>query len=118
MNNITEFKHPENSSFVGWIHSGTIVKKLFNFDIYAILLRSKQKVLVLESINRQDNVVIFNADGSEFRRIKSPDSQALCFGDVYYVNDELTLISRRRDASMTAVVIDENGDLIRTYETR
>jgi hypothetical protein len=118
MNNITDFRYQENSSFVGWIYSGSIVKKLFDFDIYAILLKSQQKVLVIESINRQDNAVIFNADGSEYRRIKNPDSHALCFGDVYYVNDELTLISRRRDASMTAVVIDENGDLIRTHETR
>jgi hypothetical protein len=74
--------------------------------------------MVIELTNRQDNAVILNADGSKYRRIKNPDSQALCFGDVFYRTDELTLISRRRDASMTAVVIDENGDLVRTYETR
>jgi len=118
MRNITEFKHPENASFVGWVYSGNIIKKSFNFNISTILLRSQQKVLIIELTDRQDNAVIDNADGSECRRIKNPDSQALCFGDVYYVNDELTLISRRRDASMTAVVIDENGDLIRTYEAR
>lgn len=118
MINITEFKHSENSAFVGWVYSGNIIKKIFNFDIYAILLRSQQKVLIVELNGRQDNAVILNADGSEYRRIKTPNSQALCFGDVYFVNDELTLISRRRDASMTAAIIDENGNLVRTYEAR
>jgi hypothetical protein len=40
------------------------------------------------------------------------------FGDVYYVNKELVLISRRKDASMLAVVITEDGEIIRTHETR
>lgn len=118
MNKITDFQHPNDSSFVGWVYLNKIIKKSFDSKIIAILLNCQQKVLVIELKKNKDNATIFNPDGSEFRRIYNPDLQAVCFGDVYYIKDELTLISRRNDASMVAVVIDENGNIVRTYETR
>jgi hypothetical protein len=118
MNKITDFHKPEDSSFVGWIFSGAVVKKLFNYNIYALLLKSEQKVLVVELNREKENAIIYNADGSELKQITNPDTNSTGFGDAYYVNEELTLISRRKDASMLAVVIDENGEIVRTYETR
>ena len=115
---IQDFTHDEGSSFVGWISSGNVIKKNFGHEIYAVLLKSNQRVLIVELKRNKDNAVILNADGSLHCRIKNPDPQAICFGDAYYINDELTLISRRSDASMLGVVIDENGKLIRAYETR
>lgn len=118
MNKITDFHHPEDSSFVGWIYKGNTIKKNFNYKVYTLVLKSEQKILVIELNNKKNNSRIFNGDGSEFRIIKNPDSQALCFDDVYYVNDEFTLISRKRDSSMLAVVINKKGDLVKVYETR
>lgn len=118
MNKITDFYHAEDSSFVAWMYKGNIIKKNFSHKIYALILSGEHKILVVELNNEINNACIFNEDGSEFKIIQNPDPQALCFDDVYYVNDELTLISRRRDASMLAVVINEQGDLIRVYETR
>lgn len=118
MNKIIDFQSPNDSRFVGWVYSDVIVKKEFDYNIYALLFNSFQKVIVIELKNAKDNATIFNGDGSEFKRIQNPDPQAVCFGDVYYVKNEITLISRRRDASMLAVVINENGDVIRTYEAR
>lgn len=118
MKKITDFQHPENSSFVGWVHSGTVIKKDFNSKIYAILLKSEERVLILELKKEQENAAIYHADGGVFKRIPNPDTKSMCFGDAYYINDELTLITRRSDASMMAVVIDENGELVRIYETR
>ncbi len=118
MNKITDFQHPENSSFVGWVHSGLVIKKDFTFKIVAILLKGEEKVLVIELKKDKNNAVIYKADGNVFRRISNPDKKAICFGDAYYINDELTLISRRSDASMMAVVINERGEPERVYETR
>ncbi len=118
MEKITDFQHPEDSSFVGWVHSGIVIKKKFNFKIYAILLKGEERVLILELQKEKDNAAIYNADGNILKRISNPDTESVGFGDAYYINDELTLISRRSDASMMAVVIDENGELIRIYETR
>lgn len=118
MNIIQDFKHDEGSSFAEWEYSQNIIKKYFGFEIYAVLLKSNQRVLVVELKREKDNAVILNADGSEFCRINNPDPQAICFGDAYYINEELTLISRRSDASMLGVVIDEDGKLVRVYETR
>lgn len=118
MNLISDFQHPEGSTFVGWICSGNIIKKDFQYEIYALLLKSKQKVLIVELKKDRNNAFIFNADGSLHHQVINPDSNALCFGDCYYVNDELTLISRRQDGSMKAVVVSENGDILKCYETR
>ncbi len=118
MKKISEFHHPEGSTFVGWIYSENIIKKSFNSEIYAILLKCLQKVLIIELKKEKDNAILLDGYGNLIRRIKNPDSQAVCFGDVYYINDELTLISRRSDASMLAVVIDEKGNLVRVYETK
>lgn len=118
MNGLTDFQYQDDSSFVGWVYDGNIIKKNYLSKIYALLLKSKRRVLIIELKREKDNAIILNADGSEFCRIKNPDPQAICFGDAYYINDELTLISRRSDASMLGVVIDEDGNLIRVYETR
>lgn len=118
MSKIKDFTHHEGQSFVGWIYAGNAVRKTFLYEVYAVLLKSNKRVLVVELKKDRDNAVIFNPDGSEFCRIKNPDSQAVCFGDVFYINDELTLISRRSDASMLGVVIDEDGKIIRVYDAK
>lgn len=118
MNIITDFQHPNDSSFAGWMYAGKIIKKLFTSKIYALLLKSQKAVLILEYKNDKNNVAIYNGYGIELIRISNPDSQALCFGDVYYVEEKLTLISRRRDASMLAVIIDENGNIKHLREAR
>ncbi|MBN1252574.1 MAG: hypothetical protein JXA16_10590 [Bacteroidales bacterium] len=118
MNVISEFSYQEDSFFVGWMYHNKIIRKLFLFKIIAIVLICKQKVIVLELTKRNDNAIIFDGFGEEIKRIKSPDPMSVGFGDVYYVNKELVLISRRKDASMLAVVITEDGEIIRTHETR
>jgi hypothetical protein len=109
MNVISEFSYQEDSFFVGWMYHNKII---------AIVLICKQKVIVLELTKRNDNAIILDGFGEEIKRIKSPDPMSVGFGDVYYVNKELVLISRRKDASMLAVVITEDGEIIRTHETR
>ncbi len=118
MNKINDFRHQDDSSFVGWVFSGNIIKKSFNFNIYAILLQSMEKILIIELRRQKNNAVILNADGTEHRRIINPESEAICFGDAYYIKNELTLINRKRDATMSGVVIDEDGNIIRIYEKR
>ena len=113
------FECQSNSRTVQWVSSsGGAVSLKFDHDIYALKLRDADRVVVLELVAERDNATIHAEDGAVLHRVSNPDPNALCFGDVFYVNDELTLISRRRDASMTACVIDEEGTVLRTYETR
>ncbi len=78
-------------------------------------------VLVVEDASNTtpDNAVILNSDGSVKTRIRNPEARngAIYFGDAYYVNDELTLIVAFSSWQM-ACVIDEIGNIIRSYETR
>lgn len=118
MSKITDFQHPEDSSFVGWMYAGIVIKKDFSFKIHALLLKDEKRVIVIELKKEKNNAIIFNADGSTLKRVLNPDEEAICFSDVYYINSELTLINRRNDASMSAVVVDEYGEIVRVYETR
>ena len=117
MEQIVNFRHEDDSSFVGWEYGGEVIRKLFNHNIYALLLKNNLHVLILEIANDNNNVILLNQYGETIKKIENPDKEALCFDDVYYINDELTLFSRRKDASMLAVVINDVGEVIRTYES-
>lgn len=83
-------------------------------------LKSGNGLLVVEPAGSDapDMAVILNGDGSLRVRIKNPEARngAICFGDAYYVEDELTLIICFSSWQL-ACVIDEDGNVLRTYET-
>jgi hypothetical protein len=118
MAKIKAFEHQSRSNFVAWTFGDTVVRKSFTWDVDAVLLRSNQRVLIVECRNFADNVLILDSSGAEVTRVRNPYSRALCFSEGYYVLDELTLISRDSFNNMLAVVINEDGEIIRTYETR
>ena len=103
---------------------------LLNLDVSATDVRGSLSIggavavtglLVVEPAgdDAPDTAVILNADGTQRAKVKNPEARdgAICFGDAYYVEDELTLIIYFSSWQM-ACVIDEEGIVVRTYETR
>jgi hypothetical protein len=104
-----------------WTCDARPIEQLFRNPVKAVALEDSSGLLVVEpaSDDAPDNAIIVNCDGSLRTRIKNPEGNngAICFGDAYYVRSELTLIICFSSWQM-ACVIDGNGNVVRTYETR
>ena len=104
-----------------WSHDMQLVELLFDSPVKAVLLRRGTGILVVEPAggHAPDTAIILNPDGTLRARVKNPEgiNGAICFGDAYYVEDELTLIICFSSWQM-ACVINEVGEVLRTYETR
>jgi hypothetical protein len=120
---MTDFEWNVNSRTVRWMHSGKSIVKQYDFPIRsAVPLRDATGVAVVEPFEEKgrDNVVVFNADGSErFRlRFPLPEPHGNCFDQMYYVRDKLTAIANLRGTDFAYELNEQTGDVIRTYETR
>lgn len=118
MNEIFDFRLNRNSGQVEWSFNGSTVKKQFYGRIQGMVLRSNQRILVLENKSNRNNVTIFDKIGNKVSCVKNPIEEAICFGDAYYIDKELTLFARTKGADMIACVVDEDGTILRTYEAR
>lgn len=118
---VEHFYSPEAGHFVSWMRDGKKVEKNYPYAVCAEKLKGDSGVIIIEPSSKKDpdNAVIYNSDGSMRVRVVNPmkDEGAKCFADVYYVNDELTLIAAGGRV-FYACVIDENGNTLRIYETR
>ena len=112
---ITQFYHQEDSNFVSWLNDGKLVQKSFGNNIYALKLNSGQRVIIVELKPSKTNAFIYDRFGNPLKEITSPDPESICFGDVFYSNNDLTLISRRADGKTLACIVDESGEIIKTY---
>lgn len=116
---VSDLENPDNAEYVRWRSNGSSVEKRYDRPARAAALASGSGVLVVEPTSYPNNAVIYNANGSMRSRLHNPDPQEgqSAFIDVYYINDELTVILGSRSGQM-ACVFDESGVLLRSYETR
>ena len=120
-NSISDLTNFAGNKGLRWLHDMQPTERLFGTPVKAVLLKSGTGLLVVEPAgdDAPNTAVILNADGTQRARVKNPEARdgAICFGDAYYVEDELTLIICFSSWQM-ACVIDEEGTVVRTYETR
>ena len=117
---ISDFESPPDSTIVRWSCDQKPVVKQYAFEVQGAILKSGTGVAIAEPSNgNPHNGVIYNADGSLRVRLVNPcvADGAICFGDVYCDGSELKFIARG-PGFMWACVFDENGQLLRTHETR
>ena len=118
---IEHLYNPKGDHFVWWIYDGKKVEKNYAYSVLTEKIRGDDGIVIVEpsSINDPDNAVIYNPDGTLRARVINPvkDKGSKCFADVYYVNDELTLIAAGGRV-FYACAIDEDGNVLRVYETR
>lgn len=117
---VKEFELAAGGRTVRWRFKGQQIDKTYEGPIEATVLSDASGVLIVEpGMNRPDNALIFNGDGSPRLRISNPFtySGAVCFSDVGYEGGELTLISQIKARQM-ACVISEDGHHVRQYEIR
>lgn len=118
---IEKFKYFSERKAFSWIENGM----RFNFQsenpLVAVVLKSGSGFLVVEpaSSKAPHNAMILDSQGYEVARIMNPEAAngAICFSDAYYIHEELTLFIAFSSWQM-GCVIDENGVVLRTYESR
>lgn len=117
---IKNFKQENENKTVLWIYNDKQISKDYDYVIYSLNVHNEY-VVIVEPDNKfsPNNAVIYNSDGSERARVSNPfkDKGAICFGDVYYVKDEIALVSITRRANYICI-IDVDGNVLRTHETR
>jgi hypothetical protein len=120
-NKLSDVTYSNDNRELQWTCDGCPIERVFRNPVKAVALEDGTGLLVVEpaSDDAPNNAIIMNCDGSLRTRIKNPegDNGAVCFGDAYYVQRELTLIICFPSWQM-GCVIDENGNVVRTYETR
>jgi len=118
---INKCDSPEDGSYVRWECDGHVIEKTSKGRIFGVPLKSGNGVVVvdLHSSAGSENAKIFNCDGTERCTVSNPMQQegAICYEDIYYVGDELTLILAMPERQF-ACVVDENGHILKVYETR
>ena len=104
-----------------WVDGHVHHRVSFEEEIIATPTRDGSGIVVVyqRGYNAPHNAIFINRDDSHRITIKNPEAKngAIAFSDVYYVGNELTLIISFQSWQM-ACVIDTNGNVIRTYETR
>lgn len=117
---LSEIVCSESGRRIRWTYRNRPIECVFGSPVKVIPLQNGRGFLVVEPAGEPpDNAIILNPDGSQRTRVKNPEAAngAICFGDAYYVGNELTLIICFASWQM-ACVINETGKVIRTYETR
>ena len=115
---IKNFQNPDDSAIASWVYDGQKIVKGTNGRLIAIKTHAGNILAVhIDKSYGSDNAFLYGPDGTVLRKIVNPVERAVCFDDVFYTNYELTLISGSA-SKRVACVIDESGNLIRTYETR
>jgi hypothetical protein len=117
---ISGFQNPDNSTYVQWKLGNQLIVKRYPAVVYAVELASHCGALIVEPYDGStDNAVIYNADGSPRIRLINPlkAQGAICFAYPYYVGAELTVVSALHGLQF-GCVFDEDGRLLRTYESR
>ena len=101
----------EGARVISWEANHQQIVKHYQNSASGVVLKDQCSVLLIEPINRPDNAVIYNEDGSEKRRIKNPLGERGAFGftEGGYEGQELTLIIRI-PGSEFAYVLDEQGN--------
>jgi len=118
---ISDLNYYDSHHGIRWTNGCQTIERVFLNPVKAVAFQDGSGLVVVEpaSDDAPNNAIIMNCDGSVRARIKNPEGNdgAICFGDAYYVQEELTLIICFLSWQM-ACVINENGDVVRTYETR
>lgn len=118
---IHDFVISEDGAAVTWRCNGEEVLIKSSARVYATPIKDLGRVVVIDMHPSagSDNAKIVGCDGVEIVRIKNPLTKegGICFEDVFYSGNELTLIVAFQDRQV-ACVIDEDGNITRVYETR
>lgn len=111
----------DSGKAVSWDFQGSKIVKTYPYAVYFEVAKDNSAVVIVEPDNEfsPDNAVIYNADGSEKKRILNPtrDKGAICFGDIYYEKGDIVLISVCPCVHY-ACAIDNDGNILRVHETR
>jgi hypothetical protein len=118
---ITCFQCSQDNNIVEWSYSGGKVKKEFPVNIYSEKLEGFNGVVViyLSKDKAPNNADIYNADGTLYKNIINPVSQASgsMFTDLYYVKGKLLMIINDNIYNFSCV-LDSSGDIHELHETR
>lgn len=115
---IENFTIDEKSRFIRWQFNKKAVQLQFNYKFQVIQLLNLNGIVLIEYNGSRNNATIYNSDGTIKCKVMNPDFRSLCFYDVCYIGEELTLIMEFKGGIQKSCVIDEDGRIIRTYETR
>jgi hypothetical protein len=118
---VSDFFTTDDKCLVIWMCSGLMIRKNYVHPVVAVPLKDSSAVLIIEpdGVESPDNAVLYKADGTEYKRIKFPSnvSDGICFGDAYYIGDELTLFFMCKHAYY-GCVCDSSGNITRVFESR
>jgi len=117
---LKNFRSGNDGKSISWDFENQTITKEYSFVVYSLNINDEY-IVVVEPDNEfsPDNAVIFNSNGIERTRIKNPfkNDGAICFGDVYFVKGEIALVSITPRAHYLCI-IDVDGNILRTHETR
>lgn len=117
MKEITNFKNPDGSCWVSWEMLGREIKLTSKGRLIAVVSPAGNVVVV--KIHRsygKNNAFLFGPDGELIKRINNPIDDSICFDDAFFDGRELVIIAGSANKRV-ANVIDESGDVVRSYMT-
>lgn len=104
-----------------WKCGNTSYERRFTSPIVAVPLKNGSGIVVVEpgASDVEMNAIILGPKGEIKKCIVNPEiaKGAICFGDVYYVGNDLTLFIMFNSSQM-GCVINEEGEILRLYESR
>jgi hypothetical protein len=120
---IHELRWTIHSNVVEWIADGPPRRVAYQKAIRsAVLLRDRSRIAVVEPLTTygENNAVILNADGSLRFRLLLPikDGSVYGFDQMYYVDDELTIVVAVTGRDFAYVVDEKTGEYTNHYEMR
>lgn len=117
MSRVANFRNPEGEKWASWEHQGREVRIAGSGRILAEPTPAGKVVIVeLDQKLGKDNAFVYLGDGTLEKVISNPISESICFDDVFFDGNELVLIAGSR-MQRVAVVIDDNANFVRSYQT-
>ena len=118
---ISDFSCTQEDEIVSWMFDGIRVVKTFDARVFAECFKEKDGVIVVirSKVMSPNNAVVFNPDGSEKSTVVNPlvEEGDLGFSDIYYVKDNLVLISTGK-LGQHSCIVDKEGKILSVSETR
>lgn len=117
MKKITNFKNPDGACWASWELLGKEVRLTSEGRLIAVV--SPAGNIVVVKIHRsygKNNAFLFGPDGEVIKRINNPINDAVCFDDAFFDGSELVIIAGAENKRV-ANVVDDNGDIVKSYIT-
>jgi hypothetical protein len=120
---IKNFEWAYNALVARWECKGIQIAKTYKFPIRsAVVLSDKTGVAIVEPFEEKgrNNAAVFNSDGTERFRLNFPlpEPHGNCFDQMYYICEKLTAIANLRGADFAYELNEQNGEVIRSYESK